>query len=53
MGEVENTYKGKAPLELCDDCKVGRQKRCPHAYDYHDDSWGNRIDLPEYCPNTE
>lgn len=22
-----------------------------HAYYYHTDTWGKRLDTPEYCPN--
>ncbi len=34
----------------CDDCKIGRQRLCAHAYGYHFNVWGEGIGTPYYCP---
>lgn len=35
---------------VCDDCDVGKEKHCGHAYGYHYDIWGEGLGTPDYCP---
>ena len=34
----------------CDDCEIGRENKCGHAYGRHYDAWGEGLGTPDYCP---
>lgn len=35
---------------ICEDCKTGAEKKCPHYFNRHYDVWGEGISTPDYCP---
>lgn len=51
MKELNKQERVTVSEDICDKCSMGKQRRCPHAYYYHTDTWGKRLDTPEYCPN--
>lgn len=38
------------PGSICDDCQIGRNLSCGHAYGRHYDVWGEGLGKPGYCP---
>ncbi|CAK7037322.1 MAG: hypothetical protein BACD_00166 [Bacteroides rodentium] len=48
--EASDDISLQHPGYICDDCQIGRNLGCGHAYGRHYDVWGEGLGEPDYCP---